>query len=100
MIADPAKYLIPKTLDAPKMILFFESDTVIIFALFPMIGFMSNSIQILLLMIAIGVGVAHKYAQIKSGGGIGLILRVLTWYTPSNMWIKSKVKSYIREYIG
>ena len=51
-------------------------------------------------MIAIGVGVAHKYAQIKSGGGIGLILRVLTWYTPSNMWIKSKVKSYIREYIG
>lgn len=51
--------------------------------------------------IVLGFLAARALARIKqAGGGRGLILRFLYWYTRSDTWIKCRAPSFVREYAG
>jgi conjugal transfer pilus assembly protein TraL len=101
-MADPEKYFIPKQLDAPPMMLIFEADTATIFLLFLMVGFMFESVVALLGFCLSGLAVARVYARLKSKFGPGVLLQLLAWYTPSNLWLgkKQPLQSHHRELIG
>ena len=88
-------FKIPKTLDDPALILFFEADTVIVFvgvvAVFGLISFV------------VGLGLAYLVAKsfnkLKANGSKGMILQMAYWYFPSD-WLSKSYPSNIREYVG
>ncbi len=90
-------YRMPKHLDAPPLILFFEADTVLVAAFCVLLGFLFHQ---LLLFIVVGLVLARLYARAKSiGGGAGTLLQAINWYVlPIGRHPASR--SAVREYIG
>lgn len=94
---DQREFLIPRYLDAPPMALFVEADTAAVAFGFVFIGFFFKQ---LLICIVVGIVLARLYARSKAGGGRGTIMRFLYWYTPSRLFVKSRVASYERYFLG
>ncbi len=76
---DQREFLIPRYLDAPPMALFVEADTAAVAFGFVFIGFFFK--QLLICTVA-------------------GIVRFLYWYTPSRLFVTSRVASYERYFLG
>lgn len=89
-------YWIPRTLDDPPMMLFFQADTFMVF------------ISIFLILISftiVGAGIiaflaTRLYVQLKENGDRGLIMQLVYWYSPSHLWASSILSSSVRGYCG
>lgn len=94
---DENDYVIPRTLDAPKLFFLWDFDVACLIIFWVIIG-------VLLEMFFVGVILAYfsmrGYAILKDEGGAGLIMKLLYWYTPSSLWGFKRYQSYIREYTG
>lgn len=90
-------YWIPRTLDAPPLMLMFEADVAMIFLF---IVFLFMTMQATLFGLVLGVIAARGYSKLKEEGGKGLLIKILYWYTPSGVWFTDSRPSHIREYIG
>ena len=91
------RYMIPRHLDDPPMVFMWDADEAGTFIFLMMFGaFFHQFIAGLVL----GFLAARALARIKQAGGRGLILRFLYWYTRSDLWIKSRAPSFVREYTG
>lgn len=88
-------FRIPKTLDDPPLILFFEADVVVVFvsviAVFGLITFIGGFL--------LAYGAAKTFNKIKANGSKGLMLQMAYWYFPSG-WLSEDYASNIREYVG
>lgn len=90
-------FWIPRNLDAPALMFMWEADSAILVILFLILGGVLQ-MPILGFFLAIVVGKAYQY--LKEEGGKGLIVKILYWYTPSDLWLSKRYASHIREYIG
>ena len=53
-----------------------------------------------LMGVVLAIVIGRGYAHLKEEGGRGLLMKILFWYTPSEMWLSKRIPSHIREYIG
>ena len=53
-----------------------------------------------LLGLVLAIVFGRGYATLKEEGGRGLLMKILYWYTPSELWLSKRIPSHIREYIG
>lgn len=90
-------FWIPRTLDAPPMIFFWEADTAVIAIFWLVIG---GLMAMPILGLVLAVICCKGYAYMKEEGGRGLIVRILYWYTPSGQWLSKRFPSHVREYFG
>lgn len=93
---DDKEYWMPKNLDAPPLFFVWEADTAVLWIFWVFMGAMLN---MFVLGLAFAVIFSKGYSYLKEEGGKGLIMKLLYWYTPSDMWV-DKAPSHIREYIG
>lgn len=89
-------YWIPRTLDDPPMMLFFQADTAILFI---------TVFLILISFTVVGATIVaflatKVYVQLKENGEKGLIMQLLYWYSPSHLWVAPVWSSSVREYCG
>ncbi len=88
-------FRIPKTLDDPALILFFEADSTVLFvsvmAIFGLISFFGGFILAFFL--------TKTYNKLKANGSKGMILQMAYWYLPSS-WLSQRYPSNIREFVG
>lgn len=89
-------YWVPRTLDDPPMLLFFQADTASVF-LFVFLLTISFSF---IAAVVLAVMVTRVYVQLKENGDRGLIMQILYWYTPSDLWLSKLWPSHVREYCG
>ena len=94
---DMERYLIPRHLDDSPMIFMWDADEAGAFIFLMLFGAL---FQQFIAGIVLGFLTARALARIKQAGGRGLILRFLYWYTRSDLWIKCRAPSYIREFTG
>lgn len=94
---DENDYLIPRTLDNGALFFMWEADNAVLAMMWVILGGVLN-------MFLVGVLFAflftRGYASLKEEGGKGLIVRVIYWFSPSDMWLSKRLPSYLREYIG
>lgn len=96
-MADNSDYWIPRQLDAPPLFFMWEADVAMIYVFWIFMGAILN---MFLLGLVMAIIFGRGYARLKEEGGRGLIMKLLYWYTPSDLWLSKKHPSYIREYIG
>ena len=90
-------FLIPRTLDAPPLFFIWEADSAMIVIFLLIIGGVLNMFLLgALLAFVIGKG----YAQLKEEGGSKLMMKIMYWYTPSDVWLSKHAPSHVREFIG
>ena len=90
-------YRMPKHLDAPPLILFFEADTAVVALFCLLLGFLFHQ---LLIFVVMGLVLARLYARAKSiGGGAGTIFQAINWYV-MRIGRQPTSDSAVREYIG
>jgi len=94
---DMTPYMIPRHLDDPPMVFMWEADEAGTFIFLMMFGAL---FQQFLIGLVLGFFSARTLARIKQAGGRGLILRFLYWYTRSDLWVKCRAPSFVREYAG
>jgi len=94
---DAEHYWIPRTLDAPNLFFLWEADSAL---LFMAVVFMFSLMSMFLIGLVMGVIAIKLLARIKEEGGKGLFLRVLYWYTPSDLWFNDDRASHLREFLG
>lgn len=89
-------YWIPRTLDDPKLLLFVEIDTGVIFLTTFLICLLFNFVFAAIFSYFITRG----YVYLKENGDRGLIARLCYWYLPSEFWLSKFWPSHKREYCG
>jgi conjugal transfer pilus assembly protein TraL len=89
-------YWVPRTLDDPPMLLFFQADTASVFLVVFLLTISFSFIAGVLLAYA----VTRVFVQLKENGDKGLIMQILYWYTPSDLWLSPLWSSSVREYCG
>lgn len=89
-------YWIPRTLDDPPMLLFFQADTATIFLTVFLLMISFNA----LFAVVLAWLASRMYVQLKENGDKGLIMQICYWYTPSHLWLSRIWSSSIREYCG
>ena len=97
MSSSLACYAIPRHLDDPPMIFMWDADEAGTFIFLILFGAL---VQQFIAGIVLGIIATRTLARIKQAGGRGLILRFLYWYTRSDLWIKCRAASYLREMSG
>lgn len=90
------QYLIPRTLDDPNLMLFFQADTAVTFLV---VFLLTISINFIFAAVFAFV-ITKSYVQLKENGDRGLILQLLYWYSPSETWLSRYLPSHVREYSG
>lgn len=94
---DENDFWIPRHLDAPALFFKWEADSAMLVIIWILIGGVLNMfIMGILLAIVFGRG----YAYMKEEGGRGLVMKILFWYTPSDIWLSKRAPSHLKEYIG
>lgn len=89
-------YWVPRTLDDPKLVLFFEMDSSVLFiSTFLVFGLFN-----FLLGAVVASVLTRLYVQLKENGDKGLITQLFYWYTPSYLWLSPFWNSSVREYAG
>lgn len=89
--------MIPRHLDDPPMVFMWDADEAGTFMFLTLFGAL---FQQFIAGVILGVLTARALARIKQAGGRGLILRFLYWYIRSDLWIKCRAPSFVREYAG
>ena len=88
-------FLIPRTLDDPKLMFIWEMDSALIAIVTVFFGLMTE-------MVVLGLVAAYfltkGYNKLKEEGGKGLIVRICYWFLP-NFGIGRSVASHIRELV-
>lgn len=92
---DNDDYWIPRNLDAPNLFFLWEADSAMIVILFLILG---GTLNMFVLGVVLALFVGRGYQYLKEEGGKGLLIKVLYWYTPSDLWLSKKIPSHIREY--
>ena len=90
-------YWIPRNLDAPPLFFLWEADSAMLVIFFLIIGGLLN---MFFLGVVLAIVFGRGYAHLKEEGGRGLIMKILFWYTVSELWLSKRFPSHIREYIG
>ena len=86
---------IPKHLDDPPTLFFWQADTVFVVILFFILGTLMGATVYATLF---GVFMARLWGQIDDGNRRGLLLALFYWYGP--FWLANRPPSWIREYPG
>ena len=73
------KYLIPKRLDDPMKVLFWDYDIFLCFVVGLAMGIAVGS---MLLGLALGVGSAYSWSKARAGRHPGYAIHVVYWHTP------------------
>jgi conjugal transfer pilus assembly protein TraL len=94
---DEEDYWIPRHLDAPPLLFLWEADSAILVVFWLIVGGVLN---MFLLGLVLAIVFGRGYATLKEEGGRGLLMKILYWYTPSELWLSKRIPSHIREYIG
>jgi conjugal transfer pilus assembly protein TraL len=94
---DEEEYWIPRHLDAPPLLFLWEADSAILVVFWLIAGGVLN---MFLLGLVLAIVFGRGYAHLKEEGGRGLLMKILYWYTPSELWLSKRIPSHIREYIG
>jgi conjugal transfer pilus assembly protein TraL len=94
---DEEEYWIPRHLDAPPLLFLWEADSAILVVFWLIVGGVLN---MFLLGLVLAIVFGRGYATLKEEGGRGLLMKILYWYTPSELWLSKRIPSHIREYIG
>lgn len=94
---DDNDYWIPRNLDAPPLMFMWEADSAILVIFWLIVGGVLN---MFLMGVVLAIAFGRGYAYLKEEGGRGLLMKILFWYTPSEMWLSKRIPSHIREYIG
>ena len=89
--------MIPRTLDAPALFLFWEAETVMIWITVVLGGF---ALDVWYLGVAFGAVAGRAWTALKSDGGRGLLVRILYFHTPSGLWLGRCLPSFQREFLG
>ncbi len=89
-------YWIPRTLDDPPLMLFFQADTAMVFIIVFLLGISFTIIGAVILAFI----VTTTFVRLKENGERGFIMQMLYWYTPSTAWAGKIWSSSIREYAG
>jgi conjugal transfer pilus assembly protein TraL len=90
-------FWIPRKLDASPLFFIWEADIAMVYVVWILLGGVLNMI---LLGIFFALVFGRGYARLKEEGGKGLIIKLLYWYTPSEMWIAKSLPSHLREFVG
>jgi conjugal transfer pilus assembly protein TraL len=90
-------FWIPRNLDAPPLLFIWEADVAFVYIFWFLLGGILNMV---FLGIFFGVIMGKTFARLKEDGGSGLILKLIYWYTPSDILICKSHPSYNREFIG
>lgn len=94
---DEQDYWIPRNLDAGALFFVWDADVAILFMFWMIMGALMN---MFISGVVAAIFVTRGYSYLKEEGGRGLIVKLLYWFTPSDIWITKKLPSHIREYIG
>lgn len=89
-------YRIPRTLDDPKMFLFFRFDTAMVF----LIVFMLTIAFSIVIALLLSLMAAKIYIQLRENGDRGLVKHLVYWYLPSDLWLSPYWPSAEREFGG
>lgn len=97
MMTQEDDFWIPRNLDATPLLFIWELDTAMIYIVWLILG---GVLGMFWLGLVFAIVFGRGYARLKEEGGTGLILKILYWYTPSELWLSNHLPSNIREYIG
>lgn len=89
------EYWIPRNLDASKMFFIWELDRAMVAILSLII---LSTFGLYFTGVIVTYFISKGYAHLKEEGGQGLVIRLLYWVTPSDMWLSPFAASNIREY--
>ncbi len=90
-------HFMPRRLDDMPQLFFWDADVAVMVIVFTLLGALFNAP---IPGILAGLLLARGFSKIKHGGGKGMVIRCLYWYTPSDWWIKTRVPSWQREFVG
>lgn len=94
---DEDDYWIPRNLDAPALMFMWEADSAVLVIFWLIVGGVLN---MFLMGVVLAIVFGRGYAYLKEEGGRGLLMKIMFWYTPSEIWLSKRVPSHVREYIG
>lgn len=94
---DEDDYWIPRNLDAPALMFMWEADSAVLVIFWLIVGGVLN---MFLMGVVFAIVFGRGYAYLKEEGGRGLLMKIMFWYTPSEIWLSKRVPSHVREYIG
>lgn len=90
-------YWVPRTLDAPNLFFLWEADQALMFMFWV---FLFSVMGMFPLGVILGFVSSRVLARVKEEGGKGLFIRVLYWYSPSDLWFSEERASHMREFLG
>lgn len=88
-------FLIPRHLDDPPSLFFWQADTVILVVVCFVLGAL---LGIPLLATLLGAGIARYWSRLREAGTRGILVALLYWYGP--LWFMDRPQSHVREYTG
>jgi conjugal transfer pilus assembly protein TraL len=88
---------IPKRLNDPPKMMFWELDQAMVFMAALMLGI---TVEMTLTSMAVGLLAAWGYGKLKSGKHRGFAKHALYWYTPFVNGMRRTPPSHIREFLG
>jgi conjugal transfer pilus assembly protein TraL len=95
-MSDASRYYVPRTLDDPPRIFWWEIDQALLVVFFLVFGM---SVDSLMLGLLIGLGCGWGYGKLKAGRHRAFGLHLAYWYLPF-IRLKRTPPSHIRHYYG
>lgn len=92
---DRSDFLIPRKLDAPKLLLLWHLDSAFIVIVILLLFSMLNMVPVAIFLAYV---VGKGYSYLKEEGGKGLLIKFMYWFLPTPF--SKRFPSYIREYFG
>ncbi|MFK5948041.1 MAG: type IV conjugative transfer system protein TraL [Methylococcales bacterium] len=94
---EQSDFWIPRNLEAPSMFFLWEADSALLVGFWIFMGAMLN---MFVLGLFLAVVFSRGYEYLKEEGGKGLIMKLVYWYSPSELWVSRRFPSCQRIYIG
>lgn len=91
------KYLVPRKLDEPPRVFFWDFDVALVFLVSLGTGILVGKI---LIPAVIGLIAAGMYSKAKSGQHPGYLMHSMYWHLPLNLGMRRTPPSYERDFVG
>ena len=88
-------FIIPRRLDDPPSLFFWQADTVMLVVACFVLG---TLLGVALPATLLGVVGARWWSRTREAGSRGVITALLYWYGP--LWVPGRPPSHVREYTG
>ena len=88
-------YIIPRHLDDPPSLFFWQADTVMLVVVCFVLG---TLLGVPLVATLLGMAAARYWSRIRESGTRGILTALLYWYGP--IWLTDRPPSHVREYTG